>query len=54
MIPLLIGIFLVILFIVFLVLSASTWRGWHIAAICLTFLAAMGFVVVRPCRSERT
>lgn len=46
MIPLLIGIFLIILFIVFLVLSASTWRGGHIAAVCLTFLAALGLVVV--------
>ena len=46
MIPLLIGIFLVILFIVTIVLSVSTWRGWHIAAACLTFLAAIGLVVV--------
>jgi hypothetical protein len=46
MIPLLIGIFLIILFIVFLVLSASTWRGWHITVACLTFLSVLGFVVV--------
>jgi hypothetical protein len=46
MIPLLIGVFLLILFIVFLVLSAATWRGWHIAATCLTFLAMIGLVIV--------
>ncbi len=46
MIPLLIGIFFIILFIVMIVLSASTWRAWHIVAMCLTFLAAVGLVVV--------
>jgi hypothetical protein len=46
MIPLLIGIFLVILFIVTIVLSASTWRAWHIVAACMTFLAAVGLVIV--------
>ncbi|MHB9064325.1 MAG: hypothetical protein ACYC4B_11065 [Pirellulaceae bacterium] len=46
MISLLIGIFLVILFIVTIVLSASTWRAWHIVAACLTFLAALGLVIV--------
>ncbi len=46
MIPLLIGIFLIILFIVTLVLSASTWRGWHIAVAALAFLATLGLIVV--------
>lgn len=46
MIPLLVGIFLVILFIVTIVLSASTWRAWHIVAAVMTFLAALGLVVV--------
>jgi hypothetical protein len=46
MIALLIGIFLVILFIVTIVLSVSTWRAWHIVVACLTFLAAVGLVVV--------
>ena len=46
MISLLIGIFLVILFIVTIVLSASTWRAWHIVAACMTFLAAVGLVIV--------
>ncbi len=45
-IPLLIGLFLVIFFIVALVLSASTWRGWHITVVCLTFLALIGLVIV--------
>ncbi len=53
MIPLLIGIFLIILFIVTMVLSASAWRGWHIAAACLTFLAAVGLVIVASL-SQRT
>ena len=46
MISLLIGIFLIILFIVTIVLSVSTWRAWHIVAVCLTFLAAVGLVIV--------
>ena len=46
MISLLIGIFLIILFIVTIVLSVSTWRAWHIVAACLTFLAAIGLVIV--------
>lgn len=46
MIPLLVGVFVVILFIVTIVLSASTWRAWHIVAACLTFLAALGLTVV--------
>ena len=46
MIPLLIGIFLILLFIVTIVLSASAWRGWHIAVACLTFLAVVGLVIV--------
>ncbi len=46
MIPLLIGIFLIILFIVVVVLSAATWRGWHIAAASLTFLAVIGLIIV--------
>lgn len=46
MIPLLIGAFVLILFIVVTILSASTWRGWHIAAACLTFLSALALVVV--------
>ncbi|MCU0960191.1 MAG: hypothetical protein MUF48_08810 [Pirellulaceae bacterium] len=46
MIPLLVGVFVVILFIVTIVLSASTWRAWHIVAACLTFLAALGLLVV--------
>ncbi len=46
MIPLLIGIFLIILFIVVVVLSAPTWRGGHIAAASLTFLAVIGLIVV--------
>ncbi|MFW6171258.1 MAG: hypothetical protein ACODAD_12265, partial [Planctomycetota bacterium] len=46
MIPLLIGAFLLILFIVVVILSASTWRGWHIAATCLTFLASLGFLIL--------
>lgn len=46
MIPLLIGAFLLILFIVVVIFSASTWRGWHIAATCLTFLATLGFVIL--------
>jgi hypothetical protein len=46
MIPLLVGVLVVILFIVTIVLSASTWRAWHIVAACLTFLAALGLVIV--------
>jgi hypothetical protein len=46
MISLLIGVFLIILFIVTIVLSVSTWRAWHIVAACLTFLAAIGLVIV--------
>ncbi|MFO7906665.1 MAG: hypothetical protein ACQESR_00305 [Planctomycetota bacterium] len=46
MIALLIGVFLLILFIVAVILSASTWRGWHIAATCLTFLATLGFLIL--------
>ncbi|NLX55211.1 MAG: hypothetical protein GXY58_08865 [Planctomycetaceae bacterium] len=46
MIPLLIGILLLILFIVAIVLSVSTWRAWHIVAACMTFLAAVGLVIV--------
>ncbi len=46
MISLLIGIFLVILFIVTIVLSVSTWRAWHTVAACMTFLAAVGLVIV--------
>lgn len=46
MIPLLIGVFVLILFIVVVILSASTWRGWHIAAMCLTFVASLGFLIL--------
>lgn len=45
MIPLIVGIFLFIFFIVTIVLSVSSWRGWHIAAACLTFLAGIGLVI---------
>jgi hypothetical protein len=46
MISLLIGIFLVILFIVTIVMSVSTWRAWHTVAACMTFLAAVGLLIV--------
>ena len=46
MIPLLIGLFLVILFIVTIVLSVATWRPGHIVALCLTFLASISMVIV--------
>lgn len=46
MVLLLIAIFLFILFIVAVALSAKTWRAWHIVAACLTFLAAFGLLVV--------
>jgi hypothetical protein len=46
MIPLIVGILLFILFIVTIVFAASTWRGWHIAVVCLTFLAVVGLVVI--------
>ena len=46
MIPLLIGVFLIILFIVMAYFSASTWRGWHITMVTLTFLAGILLIVV--------
>lgn len=46
MIPLLIGLFFVILFIVAIVFSVATWRAWHIVALCFTFLASIGFLIV--------
>ena len=53
MIPLLIGGFLILLFIVFVYLSTTTWRGWHIAAASLAFVGFLGFVIVASL-SQRT
>jgi hypothetical protein len=46
MVLLLIAIFLFILFIVAVALSAKTWRAWHIVVAVLTYLAAFGLLVV--------
>jgi hypothetical protein len=46
MIALIIGIFVILLFLVTVVLSVKSWRAWHIVAVCFTFLAAVFFVVV--------
>ncbi len=46
MVLLLIAIFLFILFIVAVALSAKTWRAWHIVAAVLTYLAAFGLLVL--------
>lgn len=42
----LIAVFLFLLFLVAIILSAKTWRGWQIAAMSLAFLGAIGLTLV--------
>jgi len=46
MISMLIGVFLFLLFLVAIILSAKTWRGWQIAAMSVAFLGALGLVLI--------
>ncbi len=53
MIPILVGVFLFLIFLVAIIMSARTWRGWHIATVCLTFIACL-FLVVCAALSVKT